>query len=102
MPIINENGQKINGEELKVVEEMLSGSLDSQIARLKELRDRAKQKDKAEKFYNPLIEEYEKARANLHKNIQKSQDSRQNTTVWDFMTGYSDDIAKKAHAQIEK
>ena len=102
MPIINENGQKINGEELKVVEEMLSGSLDSQIARLKELRDRAKQKDKAEKFYNPLIEEYEKARANLHKNIQKSQDSRQNTTVWDFMTGYSDDIAKKAAPKVDK
>ena len=71
MPLVNAQGQRISKEDEKIIEEMLSGSIDSHLARLKEVRDRNRDREAASKFYDPLIEEYEKARTELGKKCRE-------------------------------
>ena len=47
MSLVNENGWKISNEELEVIEEMLSGSIDSHISRMNELIARSRDKKDA-------------------------------------------------------
>ena len=45
MPLVNAQGHRISKEDEKIIEEMLSGSIDSHLARLKEVRDRNRDRE---------------------------------------------------------
>ncbi|MBQ9566596.1 MAG: hypothetical protein IJR31_00820, partial [Lachnospiraceae bacterium] len=102
MSLVNENGWKISNEELEVIEEMLSGSIDSHIARMNELIARSRDKEDAERFYRPIIAEYEKAQKDLRKRCREVYSSGETVGVSGFMTGYLDDIAKRVVPKVDQ
>ncbi len=102
MPLVNAQGHRISKEDEKIIEEMLSGSIDSHLARLKEVRDRNRDREAASKFYDPLIEEYEKAKTKLGKKCREVFESGGSINASEFMTGYLDDIAKKAVPKVDR
>ena len=102
MSLVNENGWKISNEELEVIEEMLSGSIDSHIARMNKLIERSRDKEDAERFYRPIIAEYEKAQKDLRKRCREVYSSGEAVGVSGFMTGYLDDIAKRVVPKVDQ
>ncbi len=102
MPILDTNGQPISAEELELAEELLAGSLDSHIDRLRVIAQRHRNKEEAEKFYQPLLEIYVKARKDLASKCREVASGKQNITVTDFLSGYLDAVAAAAVKKVDQ
>ena len=68
MPILNKDKTLISDKDAKAIEQMLKGSLEEHIERLKKDRDTDTCDDPD--FYNPIIEVYQNQLDNLKQTIQ--------------------------------
>ncbi|MCR5476955.1 MAG: hypothetical protein K6E92_04955 [Lachnospiraceae bacterium] len=102
MPVLDTNGQPIGAEELELAEELLAGSLDSHINWLRVIAQRHRNKEEAEKFYQPLLEIYVKARKDLVSKCREVASGKQNITVTDFLSGYLDAVAAAAVKKVDQ
>ena len=92
--ILSTNGEKINENDLQVMEEMIRGSIESHIERLKHFRD----SDTAEEpgFYDPLINVYEEGLAFLPMRLKEAVNGTEEISAVDFMHKLFSDLGKDA------
>ncbi len=92
--LLNGNGEKLNENDLQVLEEMLTGSIESHIERLKHFRDSDTAEDPG--FYDPIINVYEEGLAYLPMRLKEAINGAQEISVTDFMHKLFSDLGKDA------
>ena len=101
MPILNKDKTLISDKDAKAIEQMLKGSLEEHIERLKENRDSDICDDPD--FYKPIIEVYQNQLDNLKQTIQDYRNQTDtDLSVGDFMDQVFDNIAEKTIEVIDK
>ncbi|MCR4937059.1 MAG: hypothetical protein K5987_02720, partial [Lachnospiraceae bacterium] len=81
--ILSTNGEKINENDLQVMEEMIRGSIESHIERLKHFRDTESVDDP--EFYAPIINVYEEGLAFLPMRLKEAVNGTEEISAVDFI-----------------
>ncbi|MBQ1881375.1 MAG: hypothetical protein II156_07090, partial [Lachnospiraceae bacterium] len=103
MGLINENGQRINEEDLQFVQQLMRDSLSAHIYRLHEMKKNSVYEDESNNaFYDPIIAAYQKALDGIDKTCLDAFSSNDDISVDDFMRGTLDGIADKVAPTIDK
>ncbi|MBR6157964.1 MAG: Fic family protein [Lachnospiraceae bacterium] len=92
--LLNKNGEKLNENDLQMLEEMITGSIEEHIERLKHFRD----SDTAEepKFYAPILNVYEEGLAYLPMRLREAVNGTEEISATDFIHKYFGDMGKDA------
>ncbi|MBO6297316.1 MAG: Fic family protein [Lachnospiraceae bacterium] len=92
--LLNKNGEKLNENDLQVMEEMIRGSIESHIERLKHFRDSDTVDDP--EFYAPILNVYEEGLAYLPMRLREAVNGTEEISATDFIHKYFGDMGKDA------
>ena len=81
--LLNKNGEKLNENDLQMLEEMITGSIEEHIERLKHFRDSDTVDDP--KFYAPILNVYEEGLAYLPMRLREAVNGTEEISATDFI-----------------
>lgn len=98
MGFVNQKGEKLNENDVKALEEMLKGSLESHLARLVKYEEDTDEPN----FYPPIKAVYEKTIQNLPEMIQNENRKGGEIRVSDFISSLFGEISEQMLEVVDK